>query len=526
MLKINYTAEYSSQRNLFFFGLICVFFAALACLLFYVKYLGLNNLYYSSYSIFLNDSLEYINTARSFVDHKHLVSSVMYPQLITDSSSRLYMPGYYLVLATFFYFFGATSLAALLPSMVAYVLSSVLIYSSGKKLYGQKVGVLASLFFMMTPLVLLYSVSAMSELTLVLVCLLIFYAFICTPQKAKLFLLPLLLAIPFMFRQTTFLMMFVLSAAYLQSEKITKEKIFFLLVSLITTGFILSLLTKWQVNLGMKPFFSDIKITNISAWFGKLLINLVENAKVFGAGYKENIYSGALAFCTITFSYLLFFPAVLLFYYGCKKFKTDRYPLFLSAQVAAILLLTLITYTGAFATVMRMCLFVYPFVLIVFSHIILKLGEKTKPQGMIVGNIVKFISISAIAFFLLLYFRIYYDGVHIYQNNLEQLVKYSKLREDFIKNNNLNDSKVVIAPLELSVIYLSKHYPIKVFFYPMTDIALELINNKYPIDTIVVTPTDLTKTFTKAAINKIGLVQVGDKYCDGSEYIIFKHQLF
>ncbi len=148
------------------------------------------------------DQAGYITTARTWTDTGQLRSGIIYPAYVLTENWRPYMPGHYAALSAAYRLFGYSPFTTLLPSLVSYVLAALGVFAAASKRYGRQRGwVGVSLFFLFSPL-LAYSFTAMAELTLIAAASLALAAFTCLPLRAQRLTLPLLLCLPFVFRET------------------------------------------------------------------------------------------------------------------------------------------------------------------------------------------------------------------------------------------------------------------------------------------------------------------------------------
>ena len=258
--------------------LFLVLLLSILILFIFLNILGATNL--SFLSIRLNDSVGYISIARSLSDSGHFISNLVYPSLINTPYTRLYMPGYYIVLATAYYFFGTSIFTWILPSVVSYIISGVLIYLIGSKFYNRNIAMLAALIFLLNPLIILLSLSAMSELTIVAICLLAFYIFILIPNKLKYLVFPVLISLVFLFKQTTILIAIPMLAIIMQKSNEDNSNKWLWLVDIIFTALLLFTINKWQVIEGMRPWpliFQDlysIKMMGNVTSFSSVILHL------------------------------------------------------------------------------------------------------------------------------------------------------------------------------------------------------------------------------------------------------------
>jgi 4-amino-4-deoxy-L-arabinose transferase-like glycosyltransferase len=121
-----------------------------------------------------SDEVWYVVVARNLVEHGRLNTTLYLPDAITRGGfplRDLHLPGYMMIMALPFWLLGPTDAAALLPSQLSYLLSGVLVFWLGNRLFSVKAGYVSAAAFFAFPLVLRYTHSAMTELTLGLIAL-------------------------------------------------------------------------------------------------------------------------------------------------------------------------------------------------------------------------------------------------------------------------------------------------------------------------------------------------------------------
>ena len=158
---------------------------------------------------YLNDQLVYVSVARHFVDTGKLQSSVIYPSTLLQHATHdyFYMPGYFMVLAAAFRWFGYSPFVAVLPSLISYALVPVLVYLIGLRVYGPGVATAAGLLSASLAPFGLFACVAMMELPFAVTCLGALAGFLYLPTRAKPLIGPALLAIPFFFRELAALLL-------------------------------------------------------------------------------------------------------------------------------------------------------------------------------------------------------------------------------------------------------------------------------------------------------------------------------
>jgi 4-amino-4-deoxy-L-arabinose transferase-like glycosyltransferase len=156
----------------------------------------------------LNDQVVYVSVARNLAERGVFDGNILYPATLWQGARRSFiqMPGQMLALAASFKLFGFGTLQAMLPSLAAYVASAVCLFWIGARRYGRASGFLASAWLMAVPAQLYFAFTAMAESTLVAAALLALAGFLALPPAWRPVAGPLLLALPFVCRETGALM--------------------------------------------------------------------------------------------------------------------------------------------------------------------------------------------------------------------------------------------------------------------------------------------------------------------------------
>jgi hypothetical protein len=152
----------------------------------------------------LNDQVVYVSVARNLAERGVLDGNILYPATLWQGARRSFiqMPGQMLALAASFKLFGFGTWQAMLPSLGAYVASAVCLFWIGARRYSRASGFLASAWLMAVPAQLYFAFTAMAESTLVAAALLALAAFLALPPAWRPVAGPLLLALPFICRET------------------------------------------------------------------------------------------------------------------------------------------------------------------------------------------------------------------------------------------------------------------------------------------------------------------------------------
>jgi len=124
----------------------------------------------------------------------------------------MYMPGHAAMTSLFFLVFGDSPAAALSVNILSYIACIVLIYLIGRRIRSSRTGVVAALLFAVFPIVVIYACTAMAEMTLLFVCLAALAVFAHLRHGVRVWLAPVLLTVPFLFRETAALWIIPMAA--------------------------------------------------------------------------------------------------------------------------------------------------------------------------------------------------------------------------------------------------------------------------------------------------------------------------
>lgn len=176
--------------------------AALFAALWLAANAGLYNLDQLHVKFMYVDQAGYILSARILAATGELKNGVVFPAQIDSPDFYVHMPGHVVALATSYALFGWGIAQTLLPSVVGYVLGAVLVFLVGNRLYSLRAGLIATLLFCAFPANVAYSFTAMAELTFTCACIAAIAAFVHLPPRLLAWGPPLLLVLPFLFRES------------------------------------------------------------------------------------------------------------------------------------------------------------------------------------------------------------------------------------------------------------------------------------------------------------------------------------
>jgi hypothetical protein len=152
----------------------------------------------------MNDQIVYVSVARNFAERGVLASNIIYPATLWQQTAKnfFYMPGHMLSLAASYRALGFGKFSSLLPSLASFVTAVTCLAWIAARRYGWFTSLAAGALLTAVPGVLFFAFTAMSESTFIGASLLALAAFCGLRPALRPWLGPLLLAVPFLFRET------------------------------------------------------------------------------------------------------------------------------------------------------------------------------------------------------------------------------------------------------------------------------------------------------------------------------------
>src|SRR5438552_3295912 len=149
-----------------------------------------------------NDAVGYTSAARTLAASGKLVNHIVYPSTLSQRTTKsvLYMPGFYLCLAASYKLFGYGIAQSMLVSQVCYLVSAACAYLVALRFFDRRTALLSAVFFLAYPGNMYFAITAMSEMSVVASAAIAFCAFVYVPRRWMLWVGPVLLIIPFLFR--------------------------------------------------------------------------------------------------------------------------------------------------------------------------------------------------------------------------------------------------------------------------------------------------------------------------------------
>jgi len=437
----------------------------------------------------LNDTSEYVGTARWIAEngtfrHQTVIASYAY-----NPSFRYYMPGYYVLMAISFRLFGYGAWQSVLPSAGGYVLTVILICLLTRRLVSSKAGLLVSAAYALFPAHLVFSMTAMMESTFIGASILSIYLSSTVPIRWLSVMTPLFVAIPFMVRETGFLMV-VFPVLRLSVAGVWRYR--WAIVSALGTSIIfLRGLYSWWYR------FNGIDI-NANAWLATGGFNY-DDAMVTisgGTSYAEyatlifiRIQSNLTEFAkTLTSPHILFPFYYIVFFsllFCAIAVSKSRWKLGCSipaATVTAVSLTSLATlafYTMSGYTGMRMLIHLVPMLFVSGALALSRLTSIAKGRHLALAAMA---SAVAMIYLLLSLQKVYAISVEVLRNDTQAKEEIKMLK----KINLPSGDGLLLSPVYLGLAYVVESYPRRWSFIPANQGTLELLERNFGVDAIVI----------------------------------------
>jgi len=471
---------------------------------------------------YINDSVGHLTTARHIVDDHKIETSFIY--LITlngDKITHLYMPGYHVVLAFFYWLFGVNLFSTLLPNFIAYCGTSLLVFYVANKRYGEKVGFIAAAIFALIPCNIILSMMAMTEMTLTFVVFLSFTIFYMSPLRVQYFLMPVLIVVCYLFRQTTILLMapFVLQMAY-HEPRFDIKKFLLIILSMAATLYLVQLTNTWQMHEGLKgldfrmllsggmQYDTAYQQISTDSIISLLITNVLRNFHTLWLMFWPEFQTDGLNWYYLKVFVLFLCAIIVASIKAYKRITTDFFPVATALMSFGLFVICITLNTGHPSVIVRIVMYTMPFLAIVVAKIICDLKYEHYYTTILVSGFVVLIAL------------LIKSGMVI-EKTLSAYRSVSEKRIEFFTAIQPSTYGILVAPHDISMEWVLKNYPLKYTFVPGDVPTLELIAKKYKVTTVVLRTNDLKKLSHKA-LQAIGLVFTEQKKLDDEYYYIYR----
>ncbi len=469
----------------------------------------------------LNDQAGYVTTARILADEGELRSGILLPAYVENERSRLYMPGHYVALATAYRALGYGPGTSLVPSLVSFVLCVVLAYDLARRCAGRRAGLVAGLLVACCPPLLAYAFTAMAELTLAAAATFAVWLLVALPGRLRAWAAPVLLAIPFLFRETAALLAAPAVLLVLAGPGRARLRA---ALALAASVVLLYGLLAWQVATGKEspPLswvtggqfnYSDATYEaprlGASEWMGAVVANVGRNVETL----RTEVFDEA----SVEVLFLVLLVALTLAVLAGAGLRARGRPLSLGTGLAAlgIVLLSATLYDVKGMKLVRALLFLAP--LLAAGAAIAWTPRRATRSG---ARSPRARWISAAAALLLVIgaerasaaagasFRKFSGITRTNTRTLEAL--------------GHDDEQLLITHFSFGLDYAVEHYPVRWSFLPANDETFRRMAARYPVGTVIVPDDYLGARLSAWALQEDGLVARGTLKVRGDVHHIFQ----
>ncbi len=488
--------------------------ALTACLVLLVLALvyPIQEFYVTRNALMSNDQVGYITTARWLADTGELRSHLIYPAHVREPRWRLYMPGTYYVLAASHVLFGAGAIAWRIPAMLSFVLAAVGVFFIGRRFYGRAEGVVAAVLFMLFPPMAAFAFTAMTQLPFIAAGVSAFCVFAYLPARLRAYLVPLLLVGPFLFRETGALLIIPMVLVVLGERQ--RRRWSTLLAVVLGSVLMLYGLLEWQLASGKAslPLHVVGGFNYANAFPPSLPPPTIDSLL---AGRAANVSSNLDALrshldrrdgVTLSFAVLLVF-AVLATVRGTRRDPPgNRDWLALGAGLLAFAAASMITalHTWYLYRGLRAVLFTFPLLAVSVAPWLVSVVQwlqrgirLPRPAGVL-------LALGALGMLL--------GGAWWGTQSLVPGFDPTAGRQTvgFMKSLGLERGGLLVAPGDVALDYVLRHYPLRFSFVPKNRRTLRLLAERHHVQTLMVATNTRQGSSPRylEAIRDLGLVRV------------------
>lgn len=479
-----------------------VLLAAGLSLLLFSLFLNTDRLHISGNWRSLNDQVGYVSVARSLVRDGVLESQIIYPSIEGQGASRNYpyMPGHYVLLALSILLLGDQLWAFLLPSLIAFLLTALCVYAVGAMLYGRAVGLLGSLIYCSFPFHPAFAFTAMMESTFALACLGVTLLFLWTPRRLQLLVGPLLLVVPFLFRETAvFLLPLMLLVGLHGRRRRWLPGVGACCLALALLGSVHALdFSAGRGSLLLANVFGAYDQVYRDAFWAPGPLSAADWVKAIGHKLTTNVGSlwraplekGASLDYVGIVSVLLATAVCLI--EGIRRRRIDPFPLAVALAMSLVGAMLFLVYSPFGFRGLRHMMFTLPLAAVVIARVLCEPSGRRRwraavAAALLVGSICSFPVVAA-----------------------EMMLEDAKddVRLALAESLHHDPDRLFIAPYDLGLPYVHRHPRVRWSFVPANDQTLALLHGRYRVGTVVLYRHQLDRQISQHALRRAGLRQV------------------
>jgi hypothetical protein len=493
----------------------------------------------------LNDQAGYVSVARNLIATGELRSSIIIPSLLAQptDATYLYMPGHYVALALSYALFGFGPIQSILPSIVAYIIATTALFLTVAHFYGRNVGTTAALLFALFPANIVYSLTAMAEMTLLAAAMVSLAMFSFLSFKLRVVLGPLLLTLPLLFRETGLALAIVFFLLIVFNDDRLHLKAIVLFIALSTVVAVEVLLSPVSVlRPSLAPFnilllderklyadaftlerINPTLIDWIVAPFTKFAYNAHILAVLFWS-LLRNMFSANPFAVTGVAAFEVLSLALILLGIPFGLFVVLRRPqhtlVIASVAVPAVILLAILSlYYVLYLQAVRILMLAVPFECILFA-VMLRRTFKVRPLR-IWGWRSRQLLIAAC---LALGFGLSVGVTYVALAPDDAAQARAERETAFLESIGHNPDHVLVTPWQIAFDYVYQHPTVEWSFIPANRATLDLLNESKTVGTIVVPTSDAETDLTVDDIMASGFHLEATLMLDGHSYDVFKAQ--
>jgi hypothetical protein len=445
-------------------------------------------IYVNSQGATNNDQVNHIGMGRTLADTGHLASTLVYPATLGDRATKtyVYMPGYYWLAAALYRVFGYSDFVAMLPSMLGYVASAVLLLLTGRRISGAATGRIAAFLYLVFPAGVIYALSAMTDTAFATACLLSFCVFVHLPARSRPFVAPLLLLVAFLVRETGALLALPMVVFVLWEEgtalrvRLTRAATLLALSIVLLAGVLRSPVASGRPALQSVAVFTenwDAYSSDVVAYravtfdWSRLPDAFVRRAStsVMFVRYGRGMAAVAMRLM------LLGMPL------GLVLFAWRREPLGLATAGYVAITAVLHVFHFFWGPIgVRMLLSTLPFTTLVVARLAVLGTEPLLTRGFRRGVVI----VAAVLAATLVTFEAVEVGGALWW------YRSVGVNEDadaaFVESLHHDDRRLLAAPWDLALPYVHRHYPVKWAYLPANAPSLDVLMKRFDVGTVVV----------------------------------------
>ena len=459
----------------------------------------------------LNDQVQYISGARNLSERGQLQTNVILPSTLGQQTKTkiLYVPGHYWILSLAFLLFGVNFLSSISFSLLGYVAIVAAVYLCGNKLFGKKAGILAAILTLMFPFYLLFSLTAMAEMSVIASSIIAMLIFLYLPFQRKTVLGPVVAMIPIFFRETSLIVLFPMAALIWREaapDQKLKETLRFIGASLLLGFLVVKGLFGGRPDLiraNVFGSFSDIYTDAMS--YSQMKPTLLSWVTVGSSRLVDNLWLviKEKPWDAETFTMkLLLMSTMVIMVRGIKNRDVFESSIGLMGLVLWVAILSIYAVTGYRG--LRTSLVLGPFFALVLGHWMSNF--KGKPV---------WIAVMLIGFSITSYQSSFRGLVKDFPAERERETKIIRVIDEL----NLNKEKIVVAPFWLVYPWVSQNYPVRYSFLPHNHYSFRLLQGVGQVGSVLLHESELT-VMPLDTLKMLGFKTSKEFNFEGNKYLL------